>query len=398
MFGLWIGFDDREDLSNLDANDLNYALDQKTPAADPTGEFDFGQVFCQSCCRFAWCGMTDAPIENPVLPLIGLPVRVIKSYPLITVSKTYGTRPFGIAPLLAEHVPERQSLNFIQLAWSNENPEKVTQLAADLRQARSNTPGAQFVVFANTEFESYLMSERGIPNTLASQVIFADDLIYRPQPNIEKVFDAVYNARLVPMKRHELSESVDRRLVMYLPEQEADRAYAQNLRTKQSSALFLNHHLGGGQYRMLSAAEVSHYLNSAHVGLCLSATEGVMRASTEYLLAGLAVVSTSCYGGRERYYHPDYCRIVEPELEAVELAVRELAAADLDPFFIRRRTLSIINRERTNFIRFANSMARHHFNIRNLFPDFEAFRGDVAYADVKSISERLKGKPGSSHG
>jgi len=335
------------------------------------------------------------PASPPIPSALKLPVRVVKSYPLITLSKTYASRPFGVAPLLTTHVQGRKSLNLVHLCWSYESAQKADELATELAQAKSLAPGSEFIILANTEFESYLLSERGVPNTLASQTMFMDEQIYRPQPQIEKKFDAVYNGRIAAMKRHELAEGINRRLLLYGPDWEPDREYAQAYRRKPSPAVFLNHHGGDGSYRRLTPAEMVEQLNRARVGLCLSATEGIMRASIEYLFCGLPVVSTPCYGGRERYYHPDYCRIVEPDRDTVTSAVRDLVRTDIDPFFIRRRTLSIINRERTNFVRFVNSVARFQFGIRHLFPDFEPFRGDVDFTDVESIVERLKGRPGA---
>jgi len=343
--------------------------------------------------------MPEAQIPTSASPqtpsTLKLPVRVVKSYPLITLSKTYGTRPFGVAPLLTAHVKGRKSLNLIHLCWSYESAQKADELAAELAQAKSIAPGSEFVILANTEFESYLLSERGVPNTLASQTMFMDEQVFQPLPQIEKSFDAVYNGRIAAMKRHELAEGIERRLLVYCPDWEPDLDYAQAYRRKSSPAVFLNHHIGKGAYRYLAPVDVAQQLNRARVGLCLSATEGIMRASIEYLFCGLPVVSTPCYGGRERYYHPDYCRIVEPDRDSVTSAVRDLVRNDIDPFFIRRRTLSIINRERTNFVRFVNSVARFQFGIRHLFPDFEPFRGDVEFADVESIVERLKGRPGA---
>lgn len=339
--------------------------------------------------------MTDGQATTDLPLATQLPVRVVKSYPLITVSKTYSMQPMGVAQLLAEHVPGRQSLNFIQLTWSYEATEKVDTLVNDIIEAKNLAPGAEFVILANTEFESFLLSERGVPNILASETIFIDEQVFRPHPQIERAFEAVYNGRLAPMKRHELGDDIKQRLLIYSYEWAIDAAYSEALRARPSSAVFLNHHLGGGEYKHLDRPELVKHLNSACVGLCLSATEGIMRASIEYLLCGLPVVSTPCYGGRERYYHPDYCRIVEPEAAAVADAVSELISENIDPYFIRRRTLSIINRERTNFLRFVNSIVRNRFNIRNLFADFEPFRGNVDHAEVERIADRLKGKPGA---
>ena len=64
--------------------------------------------------------------------------------------------------------------------------------------------------------------------------------------------------------------------------------------------------------------------NQAAVGLCLSAVEGAMYSSMEYLMAGLPIVSTPSLGGRDVYFDPDYCLIVEPEPAAIRRAVERL--------------------------------------------------------------------------
>ncbi|WP_164127899.1 glycosyltransferase, partial [Stenotrophomonas maltophilia] len=63
----------------------------------------------------------------------------------------------------------------------------------------------------------------------------------------------------------------------------------------------------------LTPEAVNRVYNQAAVGLCLSAVEGAMCASMEYLMAGLPVVSTPSVGGRDVYFDPDYCIIAEPE-------------------------------------------------------------------------------------
>jgi hypothetical protein len=64
-----------------------------------------------------------------------------------------------------------------------------------------------------------------------------------------------------------------------------------------------------------------------------------MLASIQYLLAGLAVVTTHNLGGRDEFFSAPYVRWVPDDPEAVADAVDELVALDLDPWTIREPTL-----------------------------------------------------------
>jgi hypothetical protein len=83
---------------------------------------------------------------------------------------------------------------------------------------------------------------------------------------------------------------------VYFREHEA--AYVNKIRSLLSQATWINEL--EGFYRQLEVREIPAWLNQARVGLCLSAYEGCMRASAEYLLCGLPIVSTPNIGGRDR--------------------------------------------------------------------------------------------------
>lgn len=58
-------------------------------------------------------------------------------------------------------------------------------------------------------------------------------------------------------------------------------------------AHWFNHE--GSACEWLDSEELNRCLNQCRLGLCLSAVEGPMYASIEYLLAGLPVVSTESF-------------------------------------------------------------------------------------------------------
>ena len=105
----------------------------------------------------------------------------------------------------------------------------------------------------------------------------------------------------------ELASDVDRlALITVLGNEE----YYAEMRETLSHADWVNFD-AGDKYEYLSQAQINHVLNRSKVGLILSAFEGNNKASIEYLLSGLPVVSTPSKGGRDVFFDPDYCAIVD---------------------------------------------------------------------------------------
>ena len=144
---------------------------------------------------------------------------------------------------------------------------------------------------------------------------FVDERIFRPLPGRQVRFDAVYDARLSPFKRHALAAEVPNlALVTYLHEGQVDPDYRAAVAPIVARAHVFNGDPFSGAYRIACwPEEVNQALNQCAVGLALSREEGSMFASIQYLLAGLPVVSTPSLGGRDDFYHPDYVRIVDAD-------------------------------------------------------------------------------------
>ena len=81
-----------------------------------------------------------------------------------------------------------------------------------------------------------------------------------------------------------------------------------------------------------------------------------MRASIEYLLCGLPVVTTHNRGGRDRYLRSEYAIFVEPDPGAVADAVSQLAVRRIPRDAIRADVLRNIAIDRQRFLREVNSI------------------------------------------
>jgi Glycosyl transferases group 1 len=180
-------------------------------------------------------------------------------------------------------------------------------------------------------------------------------------PDASCEFDAIYNAQLRLWKRHELTMAIERCAFVFHRgsagtdiiegEQEILRRHSQF-----PGHVFLNAFDKQGVPIRLPPADVNAALNRASVGLCLSAIEGAMFAGTEYLVAGLPVVTTPSVGGRDVYFDPDYCLTVPPDPAAVAAAVQALKARGIPRDHIRTKTLQRIEADRRRFLEFLNRL------------------------------------------
>lgn len=296
---------------------------------------------------------------------------IVSFDPLVTYSSGGKPRDLGIAGLYPEYFRNRHALHFIALPRAVET-FRIDALVADFRRLQIELTDNLLVVVANDDYQNYQLSRAGIVSMPASHLALIDETVFRPAPPPpgEPMFDAVYNARLDPPKRHELAAGVDRLMLIY--SQSGDGS--EDLRRVNGllpNAFYANKAVTGEDFRWMRSEKVAELLTRARVGLCLSAVEGAMSASMEYLLCGLCVVSTASVGGRERYLMPPYATIVEPDPAAVANAVREMVARDIPKAAVRDHIGRIVTFERHHFLKAANRIAHQHFGIDRLFSSVE---------------------------
>ena len=246
--------------------------------------------------------------------------------------------PGALLPVFRQHRSRPVTL-LVELSWSRDDEWHVDVLARwKARHTRSH-PNHRMIFLANSEAEHRRLAARGLGAAWVSRNALVSPVTFRPLPDLAKRFDAVYDARVCPFKRHELAAGIaSLALVTARDEKYHEEAYVRSVRARLPHAHWVNDPLSP-DYRWLSGEEVNEAINAARVGLCLSAVEGAMIASNQYLLAGLPVVSTPSRGGRDEFFDPDYVRIVADDPDAVAGGVRELVSCPVPAEEIRRRTL-----------------------------------------------------------
>jgi glycosyltransferase involved in cell wall biosynthesis len=217
----------------------------------------------------------------------------------------------------------------VQIGWQRETPERARELVDVINEFSEKRSGFEFIFLCNSPREEEVIRAKGLNAVFCHQNAFVDEKLYPIVPNTAKLYDAIYVARISPFKRMELAKKVKSlRLIGWSSPLEKDY-FAQTVgempQAKWTSSVASN--------------KIYREINSARVGLCLSAEEGAMFVSAEYMLCGLPAVTTRSTGGREQLFPPEAFCYVEDTPEAVAEGVEKMINASITPDEIRQAYL-----------------------------------------------------------
>lgn len=313
--------------------------------------------------------------------------RIVAGDPIVTISKCHPHAPLGIASAAQDFFRKKHALHLISNTWHCQNERQLRSLGRELKRLSKYLVNNHFIYLGNTQYEAWLLSRNNISSIHSSELISIDESIFRPgiaQPAGIKPVEAVYVARLEPFKRHELAGSLTSLALVYGNRGNEPKQY-EIMKLANPHWIFVNHELGNGQYHRLSKEEVVSVLNSSSVGLCLSREEGAMRASMEYLLCGLPVVSTRNIGGRSRYFNDLNCIYADDSPESIANAVRKTVHRETDRMKLRNLTIQKVQFERAEFVSTINNIAASIYGRHDLFDSYTRFIGYMKYRHVNEI-------------
>jgi glycosyltransferase involved in cell wall biosynthesis len=298
-------------------------------------------------------------------------VALLSVDPLI-VASVIGVRRMPLFAAMPASIARRSCHFLLGMGCSADDDEMADRLAGVCRRHVAGHPLHRIVVLCNEPGAVPRLRSRGLHAVLVHQNGFVDERVFRPLPNRPKSYDAVYNARFVRWKRHHLARDVERlALVGYGPTE--DPGYVAELRAGLPRATWINEWRAGVPV-MLSPDGVNEILNASRVGLCLSASEGAMFASAEYLLSGLPIVSTPSVGGRDEFFDPEFCLTVDPDPRRVREAVLALGARSIPPDLIRGRTMTRVERQRRGLFDLVQAIYEAHGVRRRFENDWPSVR------------------------
>lgn len=222
-------------------------------------------------------------------------------------------------------------------AWFQGTIKRMLKLKYKFYQLQKK--GIQPLQITNSSLEDKYRRSFGIPGFQSSSYVYTDENQY-PILQKEKKYDAVYAAQLRDFKRIPLASKLEKLYVLtYKSGQKQWSLYDDYPTMKHAD---FNH-------QWVDTVQKNQLFSASEIGLCLSQEEGPMLASLEYMLNGLPVVSTQSRGGRDEYYQPDYCKIVDANPEAVRNGVKELIGRQLSAEHIREQTINKLNQDRRNY-------------------------------------------------
>jgi hypothetical protein len=240
--------------------------------------------------------------------------------------------------------------------WSVESPKILGKIIFNVLRNRIMYPRIKVSILCNTKKEQRLLRFFNIDAVFCNHNCFIDEKIFRIIPEVEKRYSAVYNAVLEDFKRHILV-AANKGIVAFVTYKFENISYKTYLDEKLKNITWLNY-LPGREAVFLDNETLVEIYNASHVGLALSAVEGAMYSSCEYLLCGIPVVSTRSKGGRDVFFNEYNSIIADAVPEKIALAVERLTSANKDPMAIRTTAISLMQQHRERFIKHVNRVLR----------------------------------------
>lgn len=233
---------------------------------------------------------------------------------------------------------------------------------------RASFPNHSFIMLANNPAQIRIFEDIGHEHVFINQNCMIDESPFNIQPGVERRYDAIHNGVALPFKRHELTTQVENLAILtYLKNDHL--VYFHEIAEKLKSSHWLNfpgNDTDPSNFRYFRAHEICDLLNQARVGLCLSAFEGAMWASIEYMLCGLPIVTTPSFGGRDVFFEEEFVITVDSQASAVAKGVRDMIAREVNPDMIRQATLKRIEMFRQRFVALIQKIhAAHGKNINS---------------------------------
>jgi glycosyltransferase involved in cell wall biosynthesis len=224
---------------------------------------------------------------------------------------------------------------FVYCGWYHSEgfAKEADKIFSELKLKKEN-----FFIMFNSEKEKHNFEPYGFNGDVINHNAWLDEnLVMKVLPDVEKVYDAIYIARLSAFKRHELATKVKNLALV------AGINHGNPINDRLPQYSYKNE-------TPLTPDLVCEKINQSKCGLLLSAMEGACFSSSEYLLCGIPVVSTVCLGGRDVWYDDYNSIIVEPDEKEISCAVEQLIEIPKDPYKIRNDHISKAQVFRNKFI------------------------------------------------
>ena len=288
---------------------------------------------------------------------------IISKKPLIITTVWDLWEYHGTKKVFSKKYGDKKAFFLFFFWWSVENIFTVNYIQLQYKRYRKKFPKHNLVFLCNTKKQHELFQRNNLPSIYCNQNSFIDEKIFT-MLKLKKKYDAIYNAQMAPFKRHRLASKIDNlALITYFDGVKSKKSYYKKTKKLLPKAKWIHQ---SSLEKQISSEKVVKYLNQSKIGLCLSALEGSMYASIEYLLCGLPVISTKSRGGRDVFINKKYVKIVKANPNEVKKAVYQMINKKIPAKYIRNNTIKKMLPHRNRFISLVKDI-NSKFNFNKVF-------------------------------
>ncbi len=176
--------------------------------------------------------------------------------------------PLSPALFLSEPLKDLPVYFILGPSWDLDDPTEFYETVRRYHDHQKVYPQHFITYMVNAEHHAENLRKYGVPAFFCHHNALIDERIYRIRP-AEKKYDAIYNARLDPFKRHHLARHIRSLACIYYSIGGAENVrYRDEVFETLRHAVFLNGKFEN--YRYLDHEVICQHVNSSHVGLVLS--------------------------------------------------------------------------------------------------------------------------------
>ena len=136
------------------------------------------------------------------------PAAILSFDPPIFYSGIAFEENIGIAPAFAKIYGDLPAAFLIYPCWTIDEDYRARCVIEAAKAHQQEHPAHELVFLCNTAGERDRLQAAGLEAHLLNKNFTVSDRIFRPLTNAKIEFDAVYNARFDPRKRHELASKI----------------------------------------------------------------------------------------------------------------------------------------------------------------------------------------------